>query len=83
MDVELLHKAKTYKQIYYAYYKRPKKPRDPATIKTNTFRVRLTDHELGKLQHFASTQGKNMSQVIHEYIHRLPNPANWSQETSD
>lgn len=41
--------------------------------KVNTLRVRLTEHELQKLESYALAHGWSVSHVIREYIRRLPN----------
>jgi hypothetical protein len=50
-----------------------KKPRDPATLKTNMLRVRLSDLERSKLESYAEKKSCTVSQIICEYIRRLPN----------
>jgi hypothetical protein len=40
--------------------------------KTKTFRIRLTEWQFLKLQSYADNHEKAMSQVISDYIHRLP-----------
>lgn len=42
--------------------------------KEHTLRVRLTEHELKKLEFHAAKHDATKSWVIHEYIRRLPNP---------
>lgn len=41
--------------------------------KTNIFRIRLSNHEIHKLQAFATKHNKSMSQIIRSYIGKLPN----------
>jgi hypothetical protein len=41
--------------------------------KNAMLKVRMTEAELDKLQEFAITKNCNASQIIREYIHRLPN----------
>lgn len=41
--------------------------------KTALLKVRMTEAELDKLQDFAIAKNCNASQIIREYIHRLPN----------
>lgn len=41
--------------------------------KKNTLRVRLSDHEMTKLEGYAEKHGWTISHVIREYIRRLPN----------
>ncbi len=73
VDWELLYKAKNYSQTYYAMTKRSKKPRDPETLRNKSLQIRLSQHEFDKLEAFAQKRDVNMSQVIREYIRRLPN----------
>lgn len=58
----------------YRMKKRWKKPRDPETLKDRYLQIRLTQHELEKLEAFANKKGITQSQVIRDYIRRLPNP---------
>lgn len=51
--------------------KQRKRPVSPP--KTALLKVRMTETELDKLQSFAITKNCNASQIIREYIHRLPN----------
>lgn len=41
--------------------------------KTALLKVRMTEAELDKLHEFAIAKNCNASQIIREYIHRLPN----------
>lgn len=43
-------------------------------VKIKTIRIRATEHEDEKLAAFAEKHGKSKSQVLRDYIHRLPNP---------
>lgn len=45
-------------------------------LKDKTLRLRLTEHEHFKIIEFASTKGISVSQLLRQYIHRLPNPVN-------
>jgi hypothetical protein len=42
-------------------------------VKSNTLRVRLSDHEMSKLESYAKNHEWTISHVIREYIRRLPN----------
>ena len=44
--------------------------------KTETFKIRLTETELKKLQNFAIAKNVSASQIIRNYIHRLPSAEN-------
>lgn len=48
--------------------------RSEKSIKDNTLRVRLNSHEAAKLKFYAESHARTVSQVIREYIRRLPNP---------
>lgn len=50
------------------------KAKSTKPTKSSVLRVRLSDHELTKLTHFAKKRDRTLSQVIREYIRRLPNP---------
>lgn len=41
--------------------------------KTKMLRIRLTEHEHSKLEAYAVGHGTTVSQVMREYIRRLPN----------
>jgi hypothetical protein len=41
--------------------------------KSNTLRIRVSNHELTKLESYAKKHGWTISHVIREYIRRLPN----------
>ena len=47
---------------------KPKKPPKAASIK-----IRVSQHELGKLQAFAKSRSWTISHTLREYIRRLPN----------
>jgi hypothetical protein len=51
--------------------KQRKRPVSPP--KTALLKVRMTEAELDKLQNFAIAKNCTASQIIREYIHRLPN----------
>lgn len=40
-----------------------------------TIRFRCTEIEYQKIEAYAVSRGQNFSQVLREYIRRLPNPA--------
>lgn len=42
--------------------------------KNTVLRVRLSNHEMTKLEKFAEKRDQTLSHVIREYIRRLPNP---------
>jgi hypothetical protein len=44
-------------------------------VKDQTLRVRVTAHQLQKLKSHALNRKVTVSHIIHEYIRRLPNPA--------
>ncbi len=56
--------------------------KDKKILKSNTLRVRLSEHEMNKLQTYADTHEWTVSHVIREYIRRLPNSKSLSQYAS-
>ncbi len=56
--------------------------KDKKMLKNNTLRVRLSEHEMSKLQAYADAHEWTLSQVIREYIRRLPNAKTPSQHVS-
>jgi hypothetical protein len=46
---------------------------DKKPARIETLRVRVTPHERAKLERYAAKHNRTMSQVIREYIRRLPN----------
>lgn len=45
----------------------------PAAIKEHTLRIRVTQIQLQKLENYAQERGLSMSDVIRNYLNRLPN----------
>lgn len=50
--------------------KRPKGR--PAAIKERTLKIRITEAQLERLDRYAQERGSSMSEVIRNYINRLP-----------
>jgi N-acetylmuramoyl-L-alanine amidase CwlA len=62
---------KLYKAIRLQVVKDTKKPRkSPEKLKTKTFRVRLTEQELEKLEAIADAKNKTPSEVMREWLWR-------------
>ncbi len=59
--------------VKFLHSKRRKKSKVVAEPKTASFKTRLTERELSKLQSYAANKGISASQVFRNYIRRLPN----------
>jgi cell envelope opacity-associated protein A len=57
----------------HLHLKRRKKSKVVTEPKTESFKTRLTERELSKLQNYAVKKGISASQVFRNYIRRLPN----------